>query len=84
MTINHDEFLQRQITQHLREAKFDEAVAGSSARAAVDHQRSNPRIKLPDLLDWAKKHARHSQRLKGKPSKQRVESGYAPRPKWAR
>lgn len=84
MTINHDEFLQRQIAQQLREAKFDEAVAGSSARAAVDHQRSNPRVKLPELLDWAKKHARHNSRIKGKPSIPRAAGGLAYKPKWAR
>lgn len=46
MTINHDDFLQRQIAQQLRGAKFSEAVAVSSAMAAVDHQRSNPNMKL--------------------------------------
>lgn len=69
MTTNQDDFLQKQIAAQLREAKYEEAVAISSAMAAVDHQRSNPRIKLPELLAWAKTHAKHSRRVKGKPAK---------------
>lgn len=84
MTINHDDFLQRQIAQQLRGAKFSEAVAVSSAMAAVDHQRSNPNMKLPELLDWAKKHARHSSRIKGKPAIPRFESRPLYRSKWSR
>ncbi|MGP2761005.1 hypothetical protein ACTVPB_04115 [Serratia marcescens] len=70
MTINHDDFLQKQITAQLREARFNEAVATTSASAAVQHQRHNPNMKLPDLLLWARSFAKHCQRLKGKPAPQ--------------
>ena len=68
----HDDFLQKQIAAQLREAKYEEAVAISSAMAAVDHQRSNPRMKLPELLAWAKTHAKHSRRIKDKPDRPHV------------
>jgi hypothetical protein len=68
----HDDFLQKQIAAQLREAKYEEAVAMSSAMAAVDHQRSNPRIKLPELLAWARTHAKHSRRIKDKPDRPHV------------
>ncbi|MEN4199120.1 hypothetical protein [Serratia marcescens] len=69
MTINHDEFLQKQISAQLREARFDEATSVASALAAAGHKRNNPNIKLPELLAWAKTFAKHCQRVKGKPDR---------------
>lgn len=74
MTMNHDEFLQKQITAQLRDARFDEATAVASALAAAGHKRSNPNIKLPELLAWAKTFAKHCQRVKGKPIKPAASS----------
>lgn len=82
MTMNHDEFIAKQIKGLLLEAHFDESIANSSGSAAADHKRSNPRITDKELLDWAKKHARQQSRIKGKPAIPRFESRPLYRSKW--
>lgn len=67
--MTNQDFLLKQITAQLREAKLDEATAISVAMAAIDHKATNPRISLAELLVWAKNHAKHYKRVKGKPDR---------------
>lgn|GEM_PF-3366269 len=68
MTKNHDDFLLTQITRQLVENKFEQGVANSAAMAAVDHKRSNPNVKVAELITWAKSYAKTYQRIKDKPA----------------
>lgn len=78
--LKSEQFLFKQITKILTDAKHSEAEARTAANHAIQYRQAHPRTDIPMLISEAKRHAKQIHRPEAPSVKRQIQS--ARLPKW--